>query len=126
MASIGGVMNRKYLGIAVCIVLMLVTVSACAESDFPTGTFSIEGGYLKWEFTKNGKVFEYQDGSLVQEGIYSVRGDEFTWESHTFCGDKKATYIWTYENDTLLFTLKGEDDCSIREHFFNNKPYYKE
>ena len=119
-------MNRKYLSIIVCILLMLVAVSACGESDFPTGTFSVEGGYLTFEFTEEGEVFQYVDGSLAHEGNYSVRGDEFTWKSHTFCGDKKATYIWTYENDALTFTLKGEDNCPIRVDLFPNKPYYKE
>jgi hypothetical protein len=119
-------MNRKYLSIVVCIVLMLVTVSACAESDFPTGMFIVEGGYYELEFTEDGEVFKYTDGSLDNQGIYSVRGDEFTWKSHTFCGDKKAIYIWTYENDAIIFTLKGEDNCPARVFFFDNRTFYKE
>jgi hypothetical protein len=119
-------MNRKYLSIVVCVVLILVAISACAKSDFPTGTFSIEYGYYKYEFTKDGEVFQYHNDSLVGEGTYSVRGDEFTWKSHSFCGDKKATYIWTYENDALVFTLKGEDSCAGREDLFANIPFYKE
>jgi hypothetical protein len=86
-------MSRKYLSIVVIIVLMLVAVSACAESDLPTGTFSVEVGSYKMEFTEDGEGIRYEYGSLISQGTFSVRADEFTWKSHTFCGDKKAIYM---------------------------------
>ena len=119
-------MKKRYLSIVVCIVLMLVAVSACAESDFPTGMFNVEGGYFKFEFTEDGEGIRYEDGSLMSQGTFSVRGDELTWKSHTFCGDKKATYIWTFENDALTFTLKGEDNCPARVFFLDNRTFYNE
>ena len=119
-------MKKKYLGIVVCLLLILVAVSACAESDFPTGMFIVEGGFYKMEFTEDGEGIRYEDAALISQGTFSVRGDEFTWKSHTFCGDKKATYIWAYENDALTFMLKGEDTCAARVFYLDNRTFYKE
>ena len=118
-------MNKRYLSIIICILLMVIAVSGCGKSDFPTGTFSIEGGYYKFEFTEGGEGLRYEDDSLMSQGTFSVRGDELTWKSHSFCA-KKATYIWTYENDALTFTLKGEDTCAARVFFLDNRTVYQE
>ena len=124
-------MNRKYLSIIVCILLMLVAVSACGEPEFPTGTFSIEGGNRKFEFMEDGKWIAREGGAIHTMGTYSVQGNEFTWERDQLCDSStgkstKSTYTWTFKSHTLLFEVKGEDKCPMRYIEINSTPLYKE
>ena len=110
---------------------MLVAVSACAESDFPTGTFSAEDGYFKFEFMEDGKWNLQEGGAIRNMGTYSVQGNEFTWERDQGCDSltgksTKSTYTWTFKNRTLLFEVKGEDKCDRRFQGINSTPLYKE
>lgn len=124
-------MKRKYLSIIVCILLMLITASACGEPDFPTGTFSSEGEWQQYEFKEDGKWILRVGGSINTEGTYSVQDNELTLETDLWCDamegvSTKATYTWTFKSETLIFEVKGEDKCTMRLDIINSTPFYKD
>ena len=112
--------NLKVLRACILIALLLLSfsLSACAGPTFPTGSFSMENDNDHIiEFADDGKFTYYYIGEVYTSGTFSVQGNEFTWETDSVCDaidSGKATYIWTYENETLRFDLKGEDRCSQR------------
>jgi hypothetical protein len=82
--------------------------------------------------TDSGSFTFSEFGRVAATGTYSIHGNEFTFETDSYCDVKlinlvqKATYTWTFENDTLLFMVKGRDMCSGRFRTINLIPYHKE
>jgi hypothetical protein len=111
-------MKISYIGIIACFLLLIFSLCACSGPTFPTGSFSMKNDNEHiMEFTDNGEFTYYYIGDVYTSGTYSIQGNEFTWETDSVCdaiGSGKATYIWTYENETLTFELKGEDLCEQR------------
>ena len=82
--------------------------SAGGTSNFPTGTFVSNSGTYRFMFTDNGSWTISQGGGVIARGTFSIQGNEITWETDNYCdgiGAGKATYTWTFKNDTLLFNL---------------------
>jgi hypothetical protein len=104
------------VGIFLTLLLLLFSLSACSGPTFPTGSFSMDNDHII-EFKDDGKYSYYYLGEIYTSGTFSVEGNEFNWETDSVCDaidSGKATYIWTYENETLTFELKGEDGCEQR------------
>ena len=110
-------MNKNHLIMISCILPLMFLLSACTTLNFPTGSFLSEDGDEQLDFTIDGRFTYYLMGTVDTVGTFSVQGDELTWETDRYCdanGPRKATYTWTFENDTLVFQVKGEDRCYAR------------
>ena len=118
-------MNKNHVIMIICISLLLIPLSSCSESSFPTGTFVSDSGDYQFTLTDDGN-FTFSEVGVAARGTYSIHANEFTFETDSFCGEGEATYTWTFENDTLLFTVKGKDNCSARFITINHIPYHKE
>ncbi len=128
-------MKGKQFVSVVCIVLTLTLplLSACGtpsgKSSFPTGTFVCESAPFKTEWRDDGTYTSWMDGQEMASGTYSVEGNELTYESDSYCdslGAGKATYTWTFKDDTLTFEVKGEDECSDRMGTLHLVSWHKE
>ncbi len=123
-------MNKNHLVMIICISLLLLPLSACLTGpNFPTGTFVAYSGFYRFMLTDNGSFTFSESGQVVATGTYSIHANEFTFDTDNYCdgiGAGKATYTWTFKNDTLLFTIKGKDKCSARFESINLIPYQKE
>ena len=100
----------------------MLLVCACAEPSFPSGTFVDEYGYKGIDFSDDGHFTVVIDSKRVNEGTFSVQGNNLTWETDRECKESvgaevKATYSWTFKKDTLVFKVIGEDKCSNRLFF---------
>jgi len=109
--------------------LLLLLLTACSEPAFPYGTYLSENGTYLFQLNEDGSnFFAYAgSGSVIAEGTYSIKGNEITWETDSYCDEvtnKKATYTWTFEDDILKFLVKGVDACSSRYKVLNNKSFY--
>jgi hypothetical protein len=121
------------LMVALLLVITLVGTgcvrSNSGTSKFPTGTFVSDSGTYRFMLADDGSLTFSEGGGVVARGTYSIQGNEFTFETDSYCdgiGAGKATYSWTFKNDTLLFTIKGKDECSARFGSINLIPYQKE
>lgn len=118
----------KYTAVRVAMTAMAISglLVACGDDDtseFPVGVYHQPGSTDAdgtMEFASDG-TFELigPDGLVITEGTYSVDGDQFTWETDSYCknvGDdaESATYTWSQEGDVLTMTVDGEDLCSDR------------
>ncbi len=119
-------MNKKLVTMVICISLLLLLLSACSKSSFPTGTFVAEDGFYQFMLADDGSYTFSERGTVAARGTYSIHANEFTFETDSFCGDREVTYTWTFENDTLLFSVKGTDYCSARLLSIEQIPYHKE
>jgi hypothetical protein len=125
----GEAMNKNHLIMIICISLLFLPLSACFEASFPTGTFVANAGYYQLSLTDKGSFTFSEYGEVAARGTYSIHANEFTFETDSYCdgiGAGKATYTWAFQNDTLVFTIKGEDKCSERFYTINLLPYLKE
>lgn len=119
----------KHTAVRVAITAMAISglLSACSDdgdsSEFPVGVYHQPGSTDAdgtFEFTSDGTFVAIgSDGLVVTEGTYSVDGDQFTWETDSYCrgvGDdaESATYTWSQDGDMLTMTVVGEDLCSDR------------
>jgi lysophospholipase L1-like esterase len=94
-------------------------------SGFPKGTFSAKDGDWVLVFDNDGSFKFSESGVVAASGNFSVQGNEFTWEADSYCDRAGiATYTWTFENDTLLLQVKGEDECADRLSVLDNVPYH--
>ena len=118
-------MNKNHLIMISCILPLMFLLSACLRSNFPTGSFLSEAGDEQLDFTIDGRFTYYLGGKVDDVGTFSVKGHELTWETDRYCGDEKATYTWAFENDTLVFQVKGKDKCSARFGSLHNISYYR-
>ena len=122
-------MKKNHVTIIICISLLLLPLSACFESSFPTGTFVANSGFYRFMLTDNGSFTFSEGGQVEARGTYSIHANEFTFATDSYCdgrGAGKATYTWTFKNDTLLFTIKGKDKCYDRFGTIYLIPYQKE
>ena len=118
-------MNQNHLIMISCILPMMDLLSARPRSNFPTGSFLSEAGNEQLDFTIDGAFTYYLGGVVDAIGTFSVKGHELTWETDRYCDDEKATYTWAFENDTLVFQVKGKDKCSARFRSLHNIPYHR-
>jgi hypothetical protein len=103
------------IGIVVPLVLVLA-LSACSSPKFPYGTYVNPDGSTEIQFKPDGSYTTYDGGLLVDQGTFSIRGNEIQWETSTDCYPQgKATYTWTYQNPTLVFKASGADSCPGRQ-----------
>ena len=102
----------------------IATPTPTIKSIFPTGMFTAKDRDWVITFNDDGS-FTSGFGEIAVSGTFSIQANELTWETDSFC-DRRATYTWTFEDDTLLFQVKGEDKCSSRLRVLDNVPYYKE
>jgi hypothetical protein len=102
---------------------------SCA--GFPYGTYSNEDGSWMAQLNSN---CSYRFSSLVggvmdliAEGTFSNAGSEVTWVDSTYCNGtfEPATYTWTNQNGTLVFSLKGTDLCVDRNRTIDGVPFHK-
>ena len=85
-----------------------------------------EDGDLVLTFDNEGNFTFLDSGTVAASGTFSVQADELTWETDSYCGNSelmKATYTWTFENDRLLFQVKGKDSCADRRAVVDSIPY---
>ena len=97
--------------------------------SFPVGTFVAESGSWALKFTDEGEFTFLESGRVDAVGTFSIKANELTWETDSYCdrGDAgKSTYTWTFENDALLFQVKGDDKCAARLAVLDNVSYHKE
>ena len=124
--------NLKVLhaGLLLTLLILSFSLSACSGPTFPTGSFSMKSDDIYFvEFSDDGNWTFYVFGTVISSGTYSIQGDEFTFETDSFCDAEdsgKATYIWTWEDGNLTFILKGEDHCEGRRGVLDNVAYVKE
>ena len=123
-------MNKNHLIMISCILPLMFLLSACLTGpSFPTGTFVSESGYYQFMLTDNGSWTFSEYGKVAAKGAYSIHANEFTFETDNYCDGKgagKATYTWTFKNDTLVFTIIGKDKCSDRFRTIHSILYHKE
>jgi hypothetical protein len=127
-------MNRNYLVSIGGILSLMFLLSACLTgpsipTGFPTGTLVAYSGFYQFMLTDDGSWMFSEGGYVVAKGTYSIHDNEFTFETDSYCdgaGAGKASYIWTFKDDTLLFQVKGEDKCVGRYYSMHNIPYHKE
>jgi hypothetical protein len=122
-------MKTDRVTMIVCISFLLLPLCACSRSNFPSGTFATKSGSWILTFTDEGNFTFTEFSTIATEGTFSIQANELTWETDSFCdriGAGKATYIWTFEVDTLLFQVKGEDKCAGRLSVLDNVSYHKE
>ncbi|MGB2964352.1 MAG: hypothetical protein WBB69_10245 [Anaerolineales bacterium] len=118
-------MNNNHLVMISCSLPLMFLLSAYTRSNFPTGSFLSEAGNEQLDFTIDGGFTYYLGGVVDSIGTFSVKGHELTWETDSYCDDEKATYTWAFENDTLVFQVKGKDKCSARFRSLHNIPYHR-
>jgi hypothetical protein len=99
------------------------------KSVFPTGTFTAKDGDWVLTFDDDGSYTFSEYGTVEASGIISIQANELTWETDSYCDPKgagKATYTWTFEDDVLLFLVKGEDKCVDRSSVIDNVAYHRQ
>jgi hypothetical protein len=113
--------------IAVTAMAMMGLFAACGDdgdtTEFPVGVYHQPGSTDTsgtMEFKSDG-TFVLTDGTetIVTSGTYSTDGDQFTWETDSYCrtvsaAAESATYTWTQDGDLLKMTVDGQDLCSDR------------
>jgi lysophospholipase L1-like esterase len=84
-------------------------------AGFPTGRLEAENADWVLLFDNDGSFTFSESGAVAASGTFSIQANELTWETDSGCeGLGQATYTWTFENDTLLFQVKGGDECASR------------
>ena len=115
--------------------LLLLLLTACNSSqtstgDFPAGDFTaqLEGQEITLRFDGNGNFAILRNGSEYAQGTYNVTGNRLTWLTHSACptdDGEPSTYTWTYEDQSLTFSLVDQDDCISRLYMIEKLPYEK-
>jgi hypothetical protein len=125
---IGGTMNTKNVKILVIVSLLLLLLVSCSHSSFPTGTFTYESENWTLILSDDGSYTFLENGTVEASGTYSIQENTITWETDSYCDKQKAgkaTYTWSFKNETLFFTVNGEDKCTDRQSVLDNIPYSK-
>ena len=107
---------KKKRATIILVTLLLALIFACSGSKFPTEKLvTAAGGSI--EFTEHFYTVTLSTGEVAHNGAYTVEGNELTLHDDQFHCDKvspgKATYTWTYEDDTLILQVK-DDKCKSR------------
>jgi len=114
--------------------LLVMCLSACAQTQFPNGTFVyVSRGDYKLDYVlelhDDGTWVHYINQEIGSFGTYSIKGNEFVFVTDDYCDADQtgpANYIWTFEDGILSFTVKGSDPCVGRSMFINNTRYKKQ
>ena len=128
-SCMGGTMNMSRVNRSICVSLLFLSLFACSSPSFPYGTFVSDSGSDQMVLNADGSFTYSESGTVVTTGTFSIQGNELTWETDSYCDERgagKATYTWTFEDDTLVLQLKGEDHCSDRRYVLNLAPYHLE
>ena len=114
------------------LVCLAVFLTGCAgEAAFPHGTYEIFHSGSTWTMTfyDDGTWIGLFSGEQIAEGIYSVSGDQLTWETDSYCEDQgspgTATYTWSVDGDYMSFKLTGEEPCRDRQIVLEEAPYLR-
>lgn len=105
---------KKILWPITLVLFVAVTLSACSNDAFPTGTYT--HNQFVTEYREDGTFTMWNNDEISTEGTYSVNGDEITWRD-SFCDAENvgpATYKWSADDQGLKFELVGEDNCKGR------------
>jgi len=102
---------------------LLVSLCAYAGDTFQTEKFThlSSGAYSNdydWELRDDGTFVFYAGGEETSTGTYTIEGDQFKFETDTFCDSLnagKAAYTWSYEDEILYLVAKGPDPCGGRQ-----------
>ncbi len=116
--------RRPAIGASVALMLLLSSW-ACSSPKFPYGTFANADGSTVIQFKSDGTYNSYDGGLLVDQGTFSIRGNQINWETSTDCYPQgKGTYSWTYQNATLVFKASGPDSCPGRQSAIDSVQYH--
>jgi len=106
---------KKNIWTITCILILAVTLSACSNKAFPTGTYTYGRG--KVEYRDDGTMTLWYGDSVTTTGTYSVENNEIHFLHDTYCDEHNggsATYTWTHEDGRLSYEVVGEDLCDGR------------
>ena len=113
--------NNKAL--ALVIGLMLIALAACApassaESNFPTGKFTLPGNESEGiYFNEDGTFTAFYYGADVAKGTYSVKGDLYIEETNNQnCRESPMSFKYTFDGTNLKFELTDESNNDICEN----------
>jgi len=102
---------KKILWTIIFVLLVAATLSACSSEKFPTGKYTYDDASV--EYRDDGTFTLMKRDKVVNEGTYSVQGDEIQF-TDSYCQDANpGTYKWQYEDDKLNCELI-EDPCEGR------------
>ncbi len=105
--------HRIVVPVMLFVVLLL---TACSSPKFPYGSYVSADGSSRMLFKSDGTYMAYSGGLLVDQGTFSIQGNEIHWETSTDCYPQgKGSYTWTYQNAILVFRVKGVDSCPGRQ-----------
>ena len=109
---------KKNIWTITCILILAVTLSACSNKAFPTGTYTTTGeGSV--EYRDDGTMTLWYGDNVVTNGTYSVENNKIHFLHDTYCDEHNggdATYKWQYKDGVLTFELIGEDLCDGRRN----------
>jgi len=105
---------KKNIWMIACIMILALTLSACSNKAFPTGTYTHQNVVV--EYRDDGTFTNWFGDDVMTIGTYSVENNEITFQD-TYCDEQysgSATYAWTHEDGRLSFEVIGEDLCEGR------------
>lgn len=107
-------MKEKCFGFIVCALLLIITLSACVSTRFPTGLFSqLTMKHCVQKLNKNYTWTNDVYGSTVSSGTYSISDNLFILRMNPINDATNTSvfiYEWSYEDDILTLTLLGNDE----------------
>ncbi len=108
------------------------TVGSGTAGDFPTGSYTAVGlGGNTWgqTFETDASVELTFEGAVVAAGVFSVSGDQITFEDTSGPGACRpgvlGTYRWSLDGAQLTFELVG-DGCGGRRGVLTATPWTRE
>ena len=124
-------MNKTRVAGFICISLLLLSLSACSGQSFRYDTYiaNVDNSSYRIAFNDDNTFVVTELGAGEDTGTFSVKGDELTWETDVYCDSLnagKATYTWTFKDDTLELKVKGEDKCPLRLSVLTSGPLHVE
>ncbi len=99
---------KKTVALALALLSVVLILSACGKSI--VGTWDYPGGYLSYDFKKDGTVTVSLSSILNYSGTYEVKGSKLTI-SVTFLGTT-TNYEYTYKVKGDVLTLTGDTSMS--------------
>jgi hypothetical protein len=122
-------MNKIIIFLSIFLALLLLSACTPAAPKFLYGTYNNKPYGYKFTFNADGTSL-FEDGAGSQaNGTFTVQGNELIYTSTEYCdlmNAGKATYTWTYENNSLVLMPKGEDPCIPRRSWLTLAPWYLE
>ncbi len=93
------------------------------------GSFATEDGSWVLSFSEYYSYTYTVDGAVETAGLYSIKDNELIWLTNSHCDRRMAgvaIYIWTLQDDTLVFHVKGDDRCQDRLTTLDDVSWYRE